>query len=79
MAQATFNGPNNVAVMQNGDLVVANEHNYCICTVHLEAGMMSTLAATGFRGPCGVSATLDGDTLVVGTGNNALKLVSRAQ
>jgi streptogramin lyase len=55
-AKALFNGPHNVAVLANGDILVSDTLNHCIRRVDASAGEVSTLAgspAKGFAGDAG--------------------------
>ena len=85
--EATFNGPNSVAVLLSGDVVVADEFNHCVRKVHLGSAIVSTLAGTGqkgdadgaeasFKGPSGVGVMTSGDVLVADTGNNRLRAIT---
>ncbi len=85
--EARFSGPNALASLPNGDLVVADSRNHCLRRVS-PLGTVSTLAGgafvasggdrlgraeeAGLRHPSGVAANSDGTVYLSDTGNHRL-------
>lgn len=64
LAQATFDGMHNCAVLPNDDLLIADSWNHCVRRVSAETQVISTIAGTGKQGFSGdggpaVQATFD--------------------
>jgi len=64
LAQATFDGMHNCAVLPNDDLLIADSWNHCVRLVSAETHVISTIAGTGKQGFSGdggpaVHATFD--------------------
>lgn len=63
-AKATYNGMHNVAVEQDGDVLIADSWNHCVRRIDAQTGIVSTIAGTGKKGFSGddgpaVNATFD--------------------
>jgi len=89
-ANARFNQPQGVAVLPNGNIVVADNGNHRIRIVTL-AGVVTTLAGSGtgafadgtgaaasFRNPYGVAVLLNGDIVVSDLTNSRIRIVTQA-
>jgi sugar lactone lactonase YvrE len=87
---AQFNSPNDLAVMKEGWVVVADVNNNCIRTI-TPKGKVTTLAgqAAGgyvdglnsnarFNSPQGIAIDHDGNIIVADAGNNRIRLVTPA-
>ena len=85
---AQFNGPQGVAVLSNGNIVVADTNNQRIRIV-TPAGAVSTLAGNGtqantdgtgtnarFYNPSGVAVLSDGNIAVADINNNRIRIVT---
>ena len=88
-AAARFSSPNGVAVLPNGNIVVADTNNSRIRLV-TQAGVVTTLAgsnasfadgtgtAARFNAPYGVAVLPDGNIVVADTTNNRIRLITPA-
>jgi len=87
-AAASFSGPIGVAVLSNGNLVVADKNNNRIRLVTYPGGVVTTLAGSGtaafadgtgaaasFNGPWGVAVLSDGNIAVADSLNHRIRLV----
>ena len=87
-AAASFNGPYGVAVLPDGNIVVADQTNHRIRLV-TPAGVVTTLAGSGspafvdgtgtaasFYYPTGVAVTSTGDIVVADQSNHRIRLVT---
>jgi glucose/arabinose dehydrogenase len=85
---ARFNSPRGLAVLPNGNIVVADGGNNRIRLITMPDGVVSTLAgdtatgttnATGsgarFSGPSGVAVFPNGNIVVADTGNSLIRLI----
>jgi hypothetical protein len=86
---ASFNGPNGVAVLSDGNIVVADTGNHRIRLVTYPGGVVTTLAGSGsaafadgtgtaasFWTPTGVAVLSDGNIVVADAINNRIRLVT---
>jgi sugar lactone lactonase YvrE len=86
---ARFSYPSGIAVLPNGNLVVADTSNNRIRLVTMPAGVVTTLAGTGstifnegigtvatFNYPRGVAVLPNGNLVVADTGNHRIRLVT---
>jgi hypothetical protein len=85
-AAASFNYPTGVAVLSNGNLVVADKNNNRIRLVTYPGGVVTTIAgnarafadgtgaAASFYFPQGVAVLSDGNIVVADTNNNRIRL-----
>ena len=87
---ARFNAPFGVAVLPNGNIVVADKSNHRIRLITMPSGTVSTLAGDGtgafldniigtsarFRYPYGVAALANGNIVVADQGNHRIRLIT---
>jgi sugar lactone lactonase YvrE len=85
---ALFNYPSGVAILSNGNIVVADTSNRRIRLVDFATGAVTTLAgstlgyadgigsAAKFRGPLGIAVLPNGLIVVADTGGNRIRLVT---
>ncbi len=50
IAEADFNALHDLAVARNGDIFLADTHNYRVCRIDSKTGVCSTIAGTGTKG-----------------------------
>ena len=86
---ARFDSPTGIAVLPDGNLVVADSRNHRIRLVDAQSGKTSTLAGSGpgdqdgpatsasFRYPTGVAVGTDGAVYVTDSGNHRIRRVAR--
>ncbi len=90
-ATATFNGPDGMVIDANGNLYVADCHNYVIRKIDLSAGTVSTYAGTGAQGfangpiasavfdePYGMALDASGNMYVTDILNNSIRKITVA-
>jgi len=58
-AQAQFNGMHNLAVLPNGDVLVADTWNCCVRKIDAKTGVITTIAGTGKKGFSGDGGPAD--------------------
>jgi DNA-binding beta-propeller fold protein YncE len=58
-AKAELNGPHNLVVMKNGDVLIGDTFNWKIRRVDAQSGLISTFAGTGARGFSGDGGAAD--------------------
>jgi streptogramin lyase len=88
-ASAQFSLPSGVAVLPNGNIVVADSNNNRIRLITMPSGVVSTLAGDGtyatlngtgtaarFSTPNGVAVLLSGSIVVTDQGGNAIRLIT---
>jgi len=90
-ASASFYYPSGVAVLPNGNIVVADQANHRIRLVTYPGGVVTTLAGSGspafangtgtaasFNGLTGVAVLPNGNIVVTDSSNNRIRLVTQA-